>query len=168
MEAKELGCVIIWSPLSVTPNYGSFDPQSHNPSHWVTTRRYNKVEVDINLCFQPIRAILEQRAWPGVEEGLSYGTPALKVRGKLLVRLREPDVVVLPCDLDEKEFLKQLAPEVYFETDHYRGYPWILARLSQIDSDELADRIERAWRMHATKKLLAEFDGQTDSLSMDL
>ncbi|ABM47937.1 MULTISPECIES: hypothetical protein [pseudomallei group] len=27
-------------------------------------------------------------AWRGVEEGMSYGTPALRVRGKLLARLR--------------------------------------------------------------------------------
>lgn len=114
--------------------------------------------MDLLACFEPVRTILREHAWPGVEEGLSYGTPALKVRGKLLLRLREPNVVVVPCDVDEKELLTQMAPEVFFEIDHYRGYPWILAYLSTIDPIELADRIERAWRQQATKKMIEEFE----------
>ncbi|KKB69776.1 hypothetical protein BBMA_2924 [Burkholderia pseudomallei MSHR1079] len=33
-------------------------------------------------------------AWRGVEEGMSNGTPALRVRGKLLARLRGDTLVV--------------------------------------------------------------------------
>ncbi len=36
-------------------------------------------------------------AWPEVEEGTSYGTPALKVRRKMLARLKEDkDSLVVP------------------------------------------------------------------------
>jgi hypothetical protein len=38
---------------------------------------------------------------PGIEEGTSYGTFALKVRGKLLCRIRDADTVVLHSRLDE-------------------------------------------------------------------
>jgi hypothetical protein len=39
------------------------------------------------VAFDDVRKI--SLAWPEVEDGTSYGTPALKVRKKLLVRLRE-------------------------------------------------------------------------------
>src|SRR5579859_7816358 len=110
---------------------------------------------ELSAAFEGIREIWREAGWPGVAEEPSYGTPALKVRGKLLVRLREPGIVVLMCDLDEKEFLMQAAPEVYFETNHYKGYPAVLARLATIERDELRAMIEKTWRKAATKKMLA-------------
>jgi len=45
--------------------------------------------------------------WPEVEDGTSYGTPALKVRKKLLVRLKEDgDSMVMPgVPPDERDML---------------------------------------------------------------
>src|SRR5688500_585735 len=69
---------------------------------------------------------------PEVEEGIWFRTPALKVRGKSFVRLKEDgkSVVFLLDSVDEQEFLIQARPDLYFITDHYRGYPAVLARLS--------------------------------------
>ena len=39
------------------------------------------------MTFDDVRTIA--LAWPEVEDGTSYGTPALKVRKKMLVRLKE-------------------------------------------------------------------------------
>lgn len=39
------------------------------------------------MTFDDVRRI--SLAWPEVEDGTSYGTPALKVRKKLLARLKE-------------------------------------------------------------------------------
>lgn len=108
--------------------------------------------------FELVRSVWREKNWPGVEEGTSYGTPALKVRGKLLVRWREPGVIVLRCDLDEKEFLMQMNPEIFFETDHYKGWPAVLARTELIDREELAQMLEKTWRGHATKKMIHEFE----------
>ena len=108
--------------------------------------------------FDKVVAIAKDADWPGVTEGLSWGTRALKVRDKMLVRWREPDVIVLYCDPDEKEILKQALPEVYFETDHYRGSSYLLARISAIDPDDLRTRLERRWRELATKKMVADYD----------
>lgn len=116
--------------------------------------------MDLSESFEPIRKAVQQRNLPGVEECLSYGTPAFKVRGKLLLRLREPDVVVLPCEIEEKDFLKQMGPDVYFETDHYAGYPWILAYVSRIDLEDLADRVQMAWRGYASRKMVDDFDSR--------
>jgi len=100
---------------------------------------------------------------PDVEEGTSYGTPALKVRKKLLARIKDADTVVLPCPLDEKEMLLSAAPDIFFETDHYKGWPAILVRVHAISDDELRHRLERAWRMQAPKRLAAAFDAGSGS-----
>jgi len=67
---------------------------------------------------------------PGVEVGTSYGTPALRVRGKGLCRLRsEPDALVLRViDLADREALLRGQPDVFFSTTHYDGYPYVLVR----------------------------------------
>lgn len=112
---------------------------------------------ELSASFESVRAVWRSADWPGVVESLSYGTPALKVRGKLLVRIREPGVLVLLCEMDEKEFLMQSAPEIYYQIDHYKGYPAVLVRLDVIEPDELRERIEKTWMSHATKKMLDEY-----------
>ena len=98
-------------------------------------------------------------AFPGVEEGTSFGMPAFKVRGKFMSRLREEDVLVLkPVYDDEQQFLMGTQPEAFFLTDHYRGYTAILVRLSQVDPAELRRLVEQAWRELAPKKLVADHD----------
>jgi len=71
---------------------------------------------------------------PDVEESTSYGTPALKCRGKLLARLKEDGTTVVLAveSVEEQQFLLQAKPEVYFLTPHYEGYPLVLAHLSAL------------------------------------
>ncbi len=115
---------------------------------------------DYTPSLQKISAIAKAAGLPGVEEGESWGTPALKVRGKMLVRVREPGILVVPCDLDEKEMLMTVAPEIFFETKHYEGWPGVLVRLEKIEDDELAEMLEKAWRTLASKKMIAEFEAK--------
>ncbi|MCC6983291.1 MAG: MmcQ/YjbR family DNA-binding protein [Bauldia sp.] len=115
---------------------------------------------DLDEEFAPVRALVDELALPGVTEAPSYGTPGLKVKGKFLARLREPDVLVVVCPLDEKEFLLEADPEVFFETPHYKGWPAILVRLSRIEPQNLKQLIERAWRVQAPKRVLAAFDAE--------
>ena len=98
-------------------------------------------------------------ALPGVEDGTSYGTPALKVRGKLLARLHQSmDCLVLRADFLDRQILMQSAPDTFFITDHYRDHPWILVRFSAVEKNALPDLIERAWRLVAPKALLTKYD----------
>src|SRR5271168_3390685 len=84
-------------------------------------------------------------AFPGIEDGTSYGTPALKVRGKLLARLHQSgECLVLRTDLLDREILMQSDAQVFFITDHYRGYPWVLVRFATLDPRAVPDLIERA------------------------
>jgi hypothetical protein len=99
-------------------------------------------------------------ALPGVEEGTSYGTPAFKLRKKMLLRLREEgDVIVLKLADDAlRDVLMQSQPDVFFITDHYRGYPAVLVRLPQVYPAELRELIQTAWREAASQKQLAEYE----------
>ena len=95
---------------------------------------------------------------PEVEESTWAGTPSLKVRKRSFVRLREPDVIVVLVDLDEKEALLRAEPDVFFTTPHYDGYPAVLVRLSAIESDELAEVLEESWRRVVPKRVLKAFE----------
>ncbi len=99
-------------------------------------------------------------ALPGVEARSSYGTPGIYVVKKFMARLREPGVMVLkPIEGDEQRFLMGTQPDVFFLTDHYRGYPTILIRLSKADREQMRELIEQSWRRLAPKKLIAQYDG---------
>jgi hypothetical protein len=99
---------------------------------------------------------------PEVREGSWYGTPALQVRGKSFIRLKEDgrSALFLLDSVDEQEFLLQARPEVYFITDHYRGYPSVLARLAALRAPECRLRLERAWRLKAPRDLAKGLDGR--------
>jgi len=91
---------------------------------------------------------------PGVEASTSYGTPALKVKGKLLARLKEDgQSIVFRVTFDQRDLLMQTKPKVFFITDHYLGYPAVLMRLSAATAKQAADVIEMAWRFSAPKRL---------------
>jgi hypothetical protein len=100
--------------------------------------------------------------FPGVETATSFGTPALKVRGKGVCRLRtDPDALVLRViDMGEREALLQGQPDVFFSTPHYDGYPYVLVRLEAVDPEELAELLEEAWRLRAPKRLVAEYEAR--------
>jgi hypothetical protein len=103
-------------------------------------------------------------ALPEVTEDLWWGTPGLKVRGKGFVRLKEDgrSVVFVVDSVDEQEFLIQARPDVYFITDHYRGYAAVLARLSALRVGEARRRLETAWNRKAPKPVLAARGSRPD------
>ncbi len=87
---------------------------------------------------------------PDVEDGMSYGTPSLKVRGKLLLRLREDgETLAVRVDYPMREALMQSEPETFFITDHYRNHPAVLVRLASVDRRRLHEVLEHAWRFVA-------------------
>src|SRR5580658_3531292 len=88
-----------------------------------------------------------------VEESTSYGTPAFKIGGKLIARLREDgESLVVGTTFEEREEMMAADPETYYITDHYLKYPWVLVRLSRVHADALRDLLGRAWRMAAASK----------------
>ena len=91
---------------------------------------------------------------PNVEESTSYGTPALKVKKKMFIRLREDGgTIVLKTTYEERDELIAHDPETYFITDHYLNYPYILVSLKQATINALTEMIARSYRLTvATKK----------------
>jgi hypothetical protein len=98
-------------------------------------------------------------ALPGIEESTSHGVPGFKLRGVFFARLRDDDTVLaLRLPIPDRELLMEAAPEIYFVTDHYRGYPSVLVRLAAIGRSELQALLEQAWRAKATKAAVKAFD----------
>ena len=97
---------------------------------------------------------------PDVEAVTSYGTPALKVRGKLVTRLRAEDnsLVLHSVPPDEREVLIAANPRVFHVTTHYLGYPAVLARLAALEPEGLWPFLVRRWREIASKRAVVSFD----------
>jgi hypothetical protein len=99
------------------------------------------------------------REFPGIEEGLSYGTPAFKVGGKLLLRMHQDgESLVIRIDLFNREILLHAEPDIFYVTDHYESHPLMLARLSKLRPEMLRDLLEQAWRSQAPKRLVQALD----------
>jgi hypothetical protein len=120
-----------------------------------TAQRATRQSTD--RAFARARKAAKATRLPGIEEATSYGTPSLTVCGKLLLRVKDADTLVLRCTLEDKAMLIEAAPAIYFETDHYAGWPAVLARLAAISDAELAHRLGQAWHLQAPKKFKAEY-----------
>ncbi len=103
------------------------------------------------MTFEAVRKIA--LALDNVEEGASYGTPAFKVRGALMARLRDDlGALVVRMSIEDRKELIAADPETYFITDHYVNYPWILANLGRVHPDAMRDLLRAAWRSAAAEK----------------
>lgn len=103
-------------------------------------------------------------ALPEAEESTSYGTPAFKVHGKLFVRFHQSgESVVILISIEEREALMKLNPETFYITDHYTCWPYMLVRLSAVEKEDLRKLITESWRRAAPKRLVADFDNQSNS-----
>ena len=109
-------------------------------------------------AFERIRKVAAALKLPEVTESAHYGTLALAVRGKSFVRMKDKDTLVVMCPLEDKEMLMEAAPEIYYETDHYKGWPAVLVRLKVIKAAELKHRLTQAWRVKAPKRLVQSYD----------
>jgi len=100
-------------------------------------------------------------ALPDAEEGTSWGTPAWRVRRKMFARLRDDGAtVVVRVDRGERELLMGAEPDVFYITDHYANYNYVLVRLAAIPEDELAEVLEDSWRRAAPKTLVKARDSK--------
>jgi hypothetical protein len=97
--------------------------------------------------------------FPGIAVGTAYGTPALRVKGKFLCRLKEDgETLAIRCDIEERDARIAAEPKTYFITEHYRDYPAVLVRLAQMSAPAMRELIEQEWRRSAPKKLVTAYD----------
>jgi hypothetical protein len=107
------------------------------------------------INFETVRKI--GLALPGVEESTAYGSPALKFHGKLLAcvpshRSAEPGSLVVRIDFDDRAELLAADPDVYYVTDHYLNYTFVLVRLSRVTPDVLRDLLGMAHKFVTTRR----------------
>ncbi len=110
------------------------------------------------VTFEQVRAIV--LGFPGVEERASHeGRPAFRTKKRGIVYARpEPDVIVLWAPFEVRDALCLEHPKVFFFTDHYRDYSYVLVRLKAVQRPMLIELVEDAWRAATTKKQVAEWE----------
>jgi hypothetical protein len=106
------------------------------------------------VTFDAVRKIA--LALPGVEESTIHGSPAVKVRGKLIAcipshRSAEAGSLVVRVDFDDRAALLAEAPDIYYVTGHYIPYNTVLVRLSRVSPDMLHDLLGMAYKFVTRK-----------------
>jgi hypothetical protein len=114
------------------------------------------------VTFDDVRAMA--LALPGAVEGPCYGTPAYRVANKLFARHHQDgESLVVRISIFERPYLLDAEPDVFYLTDHYRPWPWVLLRLAAATPERLRLALEEAWRMEAPKRLIAQLDARSGS-----
>lgn len=104
-----------------------------------------------SVDFETVRQIA--LALPKVEDGFSYDAPALKVGKKMFVGLREDlNAIVLKTTFEEREELMAADPDVYYITDHYLNYEYVLVSLELVTQEALEDSIRRSYNLASEEK----------------
>lgn len=122
-----------------------------------------KYPPDENLARLFARVMEIAKRLPGVVESRSYGTPSIKVKRRVLARLRSEAEggLAIHCDFMDREMLLQAAPETFYITEHYAGYPMVLINLKTVLWDAMLGIVERGWRLVATPGLVKEFEARS-------
>jgi hypothetical protein len=107
-----------------------------------------------NVGFDTVRRLALEL--PQVEDGTAYGSPALKVGGRMFAclashRSAEPGTLVLIVGFEQRDELIAAEPGTYYLTDHYVNYPTVLVRLTCVHEDALRDLLRMAWTFVAAK-----------------
>lgn len=104
-------------------------------------------EVRDAVAALPDTAEPDARRWNAHGRGLVWERPLRRSDLEALGADAWPGEVVClrTPDLDAKDALLGSAPDVYFTTPHFRGYPAVLARLERLDPAELAEVVADAW-----------------------
>ena len=95
-------------------------------------------------------------AFPDTEEYLCYGTPAFRVKKKLIIRLRE-DGETLVVHADDRDIWLAADPKVFYVTEHYYNYPYVLVRLNKVSEAVLEKVVTEAWMQRAPVKVIDEY-----------
>jgi hypothetical protein len=94
---------------------------------------------------------------PDVEEGTSWGFPALKVDGKMFAvipthRSAEPESIAVRLSFVERDLRLEADPDTYYVKPHYVNYPCVLARVRKLNDAALADLLETGWQFVRSPK----------------
>ena len=105
--------------------------------------------------FDTVRAI--GLKLPGSEEATAWGTPVLKVNGRIFTGIpihksAEPNSLMLRVGFAERDEMIQEQPDIYYTAAHYEHYPCVLVRLARVNRDALEDLVRLAHRVVSTTR----------------
>src|ERR1700761_1846707 len=74
------------------------------------------------------------RAIPGATEVLWFRKPAVFLHGQFLTKVhdKEEAMTLRVSSMEMRDMMLEAEPELFYITDHYRNYPFLLARLSAL------------------------------------
>jgi hypothetical protein len=80
-------------------------------------------------------------AIPGTEEVLWFKKPAVFLHGQFLTKVhdKEDAMTLRVSSMEMRDMMLEAEPKLFYITDHYRNYPFILARLTALTPRILKD-----------------------------
>jgi hypothetical protein len=90
----------------------------------------------------------------GTEEVLWFNKPAVFLHGQFLTKVhdKEEAMTLRVSSMEMRDMMLEAEPALFYITDHYRNFPFILARLSALTPKVLKDMlVARAAQLAETK-----------------
>jgi hypothetical protein len=80
-------------------------------------------------------------SFDGASEGPYFGKPAIFVAEKFLTRVhtKEEAMVLAIGSMEMRDVMLEAEPGLFYITDHYKNFPYLLARLARLDKKTLQD-----------------------------
>lgn len=80
---------------------------------------------------------------PGARETLWFNKPAVFIHGQFLTKVhdKEDAMVLRVGSMEMRDMMLEAEPRLFYITDHYRNFPFVLARLSVLDRKTLKDML---------------------------
>lgn len=80
----------------------------------------------------------------GASEGPYFGKPAVFVAEKFLTRVhtKEDAMVLAVGSMEMRDVMLEAEPKLFYITDHYKKFPYLLARLSKLDKVTLKELLD--------------------------
>jgi hypothetical protein len=94
-------------------------------------------------------------SFTGATQGPYFGKPAIFVAEKFLTRVHhKEDAMVLSIgSMEMRDMMLEAEPRLFYITDHYKKFPYLLARLSRLDAKTLKELLDaRRLRIAAKAK----------------
>ena len=80
---------------------------------------------------------------PGAEERPWFNKPAVFIHDQFLTKVhdKEEAMVLRVGSMEMRDMMLEAEPKLFYITDHYRSFPFVLARLSALDKKSLKDML---------------------------
>ncbi|CAN5516180.1 hypothetical protein BH11ARM1_BH11ARM1_06360 [soil metagenome] len=82
---------------------------------------------------------------PEVGVALYFGSLCVKRNGRAMFCPKGEDEMAIKLDWPTHDRLLSTRPDVFYKTDHYYKWPWLLVRLDRLNLDEVSGLVRASW-----------------------